>query len=192
MPGRGVVEDAVFERITMRAPADRAEAEWDALVQGRLALGRLPNGGWDVRPTAPHERAGRALTCREVAVVLGCVRGMPNKEIAHELGIAPSAVSAALSAGARKLGLSSGRELVQVASLFRPGSGDAARLPRLTAAEREVAELVRRGWTNAAIAEARGCSVCTVANQVASILRKTGLGSRRAVMVGIRCEGLAG
>ena len=48
----------------------------------------------------------------------------------------------------------------------------------LTSAEREVLERVVRGESNQAIATARNTSVRTVANQVASLLRKTGAASR--------------
>ena len=48
----------------------------------------------------------------------------------------------------------------------------------LTPAEREVAVLVTAGRSNAHIARARGTSVHTVGNQIASIFRKTGVASR--------------
>ena len=48
----------------------------------------------------------------------------------------------------------------------------------LTGAERDVARLVRKGLSNAQIASARGASVRTVANQIAAIMRKLGVGSR--------------
>lgn len=48
----------------------------------------------------------------------------------------------------------------------------------LTSAQLEVARAIVRGASNAAIARERGTSVRTVANQVASILRKLGVGSR--------------
>jgi DNA-binding NarL/FixJ family response regulator len=55
----------------------------------------------------------------------------------------------------------------------------AARPPaELTAAERDVLARVARGQSNAAIARARKTSARTVANQVASLLRKTGSSSR--------------
>ena len=50
---------------------------------------------------------------------------------------------------------------------------------RLTAAERTVAKLAMHGLSNQEIAERRGTSVRTVANQIATILRKLGLSSRR-------------
>jgi DNA-binding CsgD family transcriptional regulator len=56
---------------------------------------------------------------------------------------------------------------------------DDADLPTpLTRAEREVARLVREGHSNAQIAAARKTSVHTVANQIAAIMRKLGVGSR--------------
>lgn len=53
----------------------------------------------------------------------------------------------------------------------------------LTKAEAEVAALAIEGKSNAEIAAARDTSVRTVANQMASILRKLGLGSRRELAV---------
>lgn len=55
---------------------------------------------------------------------------------------------------------------------------DEGALARLTAAEREVAELIARGHGNEAIARARGTSIRTVSNQVSAILRKLGASSR--------------
>ena len=49
---------------------------------------------------------------------------------------------------------------------------------KLTAAERDVVKLILEGKSNAAIAKVRGVAVRTVANQVASILRKLGAASR--------------
>jgi DNA-binding CsgD family transcriptional regulator len=49
---------------------------------------------------------------------------------------------------------------------------------KLSPAEREVAELILRGRDNASIAAARGTSVRTIANQVASLFAKLGVRSR--------------
>jgi DNA-binding NarL/FixJ family response regulator len=48
----------------------------------------------------------------------------------------------------------------------------------LAVAERDVLERIVRGDTNAAIAKARNTAIRTVANQVASLLKKTGAASR--------------
>jgi DNA-binding CsgD family transcriptional regulator len=66
--------------------------------------------------------------------------------------------------------------------------------PGLTDAEREVVAAVVEGKSNAAIAAERGRSARTVANQVNSVFRKLGVGSRaelvalcaRASVVGLR------
>ncbi len=52
----------------------------------------------------------------------------------------------------------------------------------LTEAECEVAQLVLRGDSNAAIAATRGTSPRTVANQLASIYRKRGISSRQELI----------
>ncbi|MGH7437311.1 MAG: helix-turn-helix domain-containing protein [Polyangiaceae bacterium] len=51
-------------------------------------------------------------------------------------------------------------------------------LGKLTPVERHVASLAARGLTNAGIGEQRGKSERTIANQMASILRKLKVGSR--------------
>lgn len=52
----------------------------------------------------------------------------------------------------------------------------------LTPAEREVVSLLITGASNAQIAKARRVSVRTVANQVASVLKKLKVGSRTALI----------
>lgn len=69
-----------------------------------------------------------------------------------------------------------GSELRVISFPVQPPSPAAVPLSRV---ECEVAELAACGLTNAEIAERRGRSVRTVANQMAAILRKLGLGSRR-------------
>jgi DNA-binding CsgD family transcriptional regulator len=53
---------------------------------------------------------------------------------------------------------------------------------KLSATEAEVALLAMNGLSNAQIAETRGTSVRTVANQMASVLRKLGVASRRQLV----------
>jgi DNA-binding NarL/FixJ family response regulator len=59
-----------------------------------------------------------------------------------------------------------------------------------TQGERIVASLVAAGFSNAEIAKRRGTSIRTVANQVASLLRKANVGSRFqiAARLSIRAE----
>jgi DNA-binding CsgD family transcriptional regulator len=79
---------------------------------------------------------------------------------------------------------------------FRAGSDELAilsyplfrlTLPEsLTKAEREIAIEALAGRTNQQIAASRATSVRTVANQINSILRKTGASSRAELVTGIR------
>lgn len=54
----------------------------------------------------------------------------------------------------------------------------APRVDALSPAEQEVLVFLLRGWSIADVAAARGTSPRTTANQIASIYRKAGVGSR--------------
>jgi DNA-binding CsgD family transcriptional regulator len=79
------------------------------------------------------------------------------------------------SAGARITRISDRLVLVSVPV----GSLPEESASRLTDAERAVVELARSGLSNAAIARRRRCSSRTVANQLAVVYKKLGVGSRR-------------
>jgi DNA-binding CsgD family transcriptional regulator len=118
----------------------------------------------------------RPLSPREGQVVKLAARGDANKVIASELGLTVSTVSVYLLKAARKLGV---RGRVALISAYLVEVDAEPRLPALlTRSERIVATLMLRGATNAQIASLRGKSARTVANQVASIFRKLGVGSR--------------
>ena len=76
-----------------------------------------------------------------------------------------------------------------MAEALRPTPDETA-APKLTRSELDVVERLRFGWTNAAIAAARGTSVRTVANQVHQLLQKHGQPSRRALIAAMQraCE----
>lgn len=146
----------------------------------------------------------RALRAGERRVVELVALGASVKEAAYALGISPDAARQALDLALRKLGLGGRSELAawfagaRTAVSLRVGQADLEvlvtgsqanlELPDvLTAAEREVAEAVVRGHSNAEIARARGTSVRTVANQMRTLFEKLGVGSRgelRARLVG--------
>jgi DNA-binding NarL/FixJ family response regulator len=119
-------------------------------------------------------------------VSLQAARGLTNKTIAYSLGWTESATARRLSRAATKLGLSSPRALVRLlAGLGVAGGAERALdLDALTAAEREVASLLAEGLTNEQIAARRGVATRTIANQVASLLRKTGADGRRVFAAG--------
>lgn len=66
--------------------------------------------------------------------------------------------------------------------------GSACDLSALTVAERDVAERASTGVSNRAIARARGTSERTVANQLASIFGKLGVGSRAELAAKLRAS----
>jgi len=66
----------------------------------------------------------KALTAREHDVLLGLVRGHPNKTIAYDLGISPRTVEIYRANLMTKLGVQSLSEVLRIA--FAAGLGDAA------------------------------------------------------------------
>lgn len=157
---------------------------WQALIAGRWALvERGERGGGRRYAVVETSRSShlRALTRLEAHAAEISARGLTGKLSAYALGVSTGTVSRALANAALKLGTRNRTELTRlVASLLNAGPqrhGDVA----LTPSEREVLSLVRLGWTNAAIARSRERSERTVANQVASLLEKLRVPSRRAL-----------
>jgi DNA-binding CsgD family transcriptional regulator len=116
------------------------------------------------------------LSRRERESAALAARGHSNKWIGQQLGIAEGTVASHLCGAMRKLGLSRRAHLVAHQCVDRPTERVAELL--ITAAEREVAACVARGWSNAAIAAARHVSARTVANQLSAIYRKLRVASR--------------
>ena len=169
----------------VRRYADQASDAWTALVLGRYGIVERTDGGrreYHVIAHPEHVWSGRELTNLEARVLELSARGMAGKVVAYSLGVSEAAVSGALGSAALKLGLASRNELVALAAqVLGPIAPPTPSRP-LTTAERDVLASLRRGWTNTAIATARGASERTVANQIRSIMEKTGLGSRRALV----------
>jgi DNA-binding NarL/FixJ family response regulator len=188
-------------RLRRRDP-DEALSMWTALVSGRWSLvDRIEMDGRRfvlAIANGRDRRDSRALTPRERQVAELAAMGAANGEIAYTLAISAGCVSTHLHAATRKLKCHSRHDLIR---MMRAGNDEFALdvdggLLRvlaesdptrpapgtLTLAEREVLEAIRQGRSNAHIAATRGRSERTVANQVASILRKTGRGSRYELM----------
>jgi DNA-binding NarL/FixJ family response regulator len=133
----------------------------------------------------------RRLSQRERDVAVRIAQGATQTDVAAELGIRASTVATIASSIVGKLGLRSARELPL---FWRDAGGDPVALGRgdliglcstglapvveLTPAERDVLESVILGRSNREIAAQRGSSIRTVANQVASLLKKHGVVSR--------------
>ncbi len=195
-----------------RAPMEAMEL-WKGLVAGRWSLiERVEADGARVlvaHQNAPHLRDPRGLSARESAVVELAMTGASNKQIAYALGLSAATVSGHLASAQAKLRVSSRAELIGLglarmraeAGRTRVGEDELGMLvleaeaetideplkldERLTGAERDVARLVARGMSNAAIAAQRGSSVRTVANQLASIFGKLGVFSRSELVLAL-------
>jgi DNA-binding NarL/FixJ family response regulator len=110
------------------------------------------------------------------------LQGLVGKEVAYSTGLSQSSVSSNLSSAALRLGFAGPAELLRVGAQLQ----DAPQKPlvaELTKAEREVLALAQRGLTNAQVAQARGTKVNTVANQIRALLGKTGVRSRRGLLL---------
>lgn len=132
-------------------------------------MGREPtDGGWGALTAVERRVLGRAL------------EGCANKVIALDLRLAGSTIAGYLATAARKLGAGSRIELMATCGRdsTRSETLDAASLARLTPAEHDVVQGLLSGRSNAEIAARRQRSPRTVANQIASIYRKLGVGSR--------------
>jgi DNA-binding CsgD family transcriptional regulator len=154
---------------------------WAALVEGRVSV-VARGGGFLVLENPPSQHSLRALTPGEASVVSLAARGLSTKLVAYGLGVSPSVVSQRLAQAAAKVGLFSRPELLRLAMLLTRDARSSLDEALLSDAEREVYQLLRRGLSNRAIASLRSRSLRTIANQVASILRKTRRRSRRELL----------
>jgi DNA-binding CsgD family transcriptional regulator len=165
---------------------DPGRAVWRGLSDGLLSLVEgAPGEGerwFEVFENAAHHRPLRALSRREGEVLSRCARGRSNKEIAYAMGLGFSSISQLLATASLKLGLTSVRAAVRVVASLRGFAHSTQGVERLSAAEGEVLALLSQGLSNAAIAQERGVSGRTVANQIASIMKKTGASSRRVLL----------
>jgi DNA-binding NarL/FixJ family response regulator len=131
----------------------------------------------------PHRQPFHVLSTGEQDAIAAICRAQTNKSAAYELGISEGALSLRLAAAASKLGLSTRMELVRIAAMLT--RDPRARFERitLTPSEEHVLELVGQGLSNDQIAKIRLRSTRTIANQVASLLKKTKSATRKALVV---------
>ena len=171
-------------RTRRQRSSSTAAGAWSALVSGQWGIvERTDADGKRYYAVVETHCAPRlkALSPLETQVTELSARGLTGKAVAYALGLTTPQVSRQLFNATLKLGLSSRTELVALAARLLGTPRAAAKEKFLTPAERDVLALVRMGHTNAAIAKARKRSERTVANQVASLLRKLDAPSRRAL-----------
>ncbi|MEJ7729984.1 MAG: LuxR C-terminal-related transcriptional regulator [Polyangiaceae bacterium] len=165
------------------APAARALAANDAAAEDRSIDGtELGAPALQAAPSAPHR--SKPLSERQQQVIDMAARGIPQKVIAYELGIAASTVGTHLRLALDRLHIERPQIALTVAASsgsVRPAPTDDGALPvpaTLSPAEADVVRAIIRGATNEQIAIERSRSIRTIANQVASAFRKLGIGSR--------------
>ena len=184
-----------------RENVDEALTSWEGLVSGRWSM--IDRFDTDQRrfivavKNDPSHPDPRGLTPRERQVAEYVGLGHSSKQIAYTLGLSETTITNCTARAQAKLGLSSRAELV---AFFAPNGvrrklAEAAlageqfllgasplvntkHLANLSDTEREIIEFLIAGSTNANIAERRGVSENTVANQVQSIFRKLEVRSR--------------
>lgn len=191
---------------SIRADPQEALDLWRGLVDGKWSL--VDREDSDGRRFVVAYRnavpcaADLALSPREREVVQLIALGKTTKHAAYALGVSPSAISHRLRFALRKLRLGGASDLVRTYNHLRSTRDGAkvtslaeelvfkafkprAALPndvRLTPAEQSVKSLLLEGLSNRQIATTRRCAERTIANQVASILRKTGAEGRLGVI----------
>lgn len=198
------------------APPPSASNAWENVTSGRYRIthwydrdGRRylvarPNPARPLRPLTDRQRRMLALRARGAAL----------KVIAFEFGVSMGTVSRDLTLAMKRLGLESSADLAAVFGHERELTGAALPPPpglsieagevdgellssfplteepvlpaELTCAERAIVEALLTGLTNVEIAERRGVSQFTVANQVARIFSKLAVHSRLGLALRLR------
>lgn len=164
--------------------AGEALRVWRALTAGRLSA--VPRTVGTRRhyyffDNPPHLHALASLTAAEQHAVGAVCRLRSSKLAAYELGISETAVSLRLRSASAKLGQASNRELLQLAGLLTRDPRALLDRAPLSPTEEQILALLAQGLSNQQIARMRSRSVRTIANQVASLLRKTGQPNRVAL-----------
>jgi DNA-binding CsgD family transcriptional regulator len=182
--------------------------------EGFDLLERMLDEGWGVLHMGTRGvvavRVGEerpAVTADDRAVVLMAAGGYSNDEIASALGISANVTAKRLRTNLHRLGVADRHQLAGLVSMasgplahgheitlgstsflvqtFDVPSGEAHLDERLTDAERAVTALAVVGMSNVEIANARGVSERTIANQLAAIYRKLGISSRFELAAGV-------
>ncbi len=155
-----------------------------ALGEGHLAVRRaaareLREIGRRLPPAVASGLDGLSSREREVAALLA--EGLSNASIARELFLSQHTVRVHVSRVLHAFGVAT-RTGVAAAlgpALGQPGASIAA--PPLTTRQREVADLIATGASNAAIGARLGIGVKTVEKHVSDILRRWSIASRAGI-----------
>jgi DNA-binding NarL/FixJ family response regulator len=166
------------------APEGLSPALWNRLLEGRWSLVPLDaaeQGLYRVCENQPMHVPLRALSSTERTVLELSLAGLMGKQVALSLGVSEGHVSECLAMAAAKFGLPGRASLLRLGATIL-GLGPRTTHSSLSEREKAILEGLRLGLSNLEIARAGGTSERTVANQVASILRKTGAANRRQLL----------
>jgi len=204
---REVLRRAVTQRERLRA--GKEDSLWPAVVAGEwILVDRFEASGRRHVVAYACEALARPLQVlrrTESVALRRALDGAASKVIASELSVSDSTVCRLIQRALRALGLrdlaDASRLRSMVHSTLNVGSGSEAvhigvlsdRSPEagpvppdqivgLTRAERDVLAAIVRGCSHRQVAAQRGTATRTVANQVASIFGKLGVGSRRELV----------
>jgi DNA-binding NarL/FixJ family response regulator len=209
--GLKLLRRAVLDRERIRSQTTRGVERdaldlWQGMVDGRWTLLDRFEGDGEGRRFIlaiknDHELpTPRSLTMREEMVAQLVGRGFSNKEIGSSLGLSTETTAFHVKNILRKFSFESRADIIRwmneeniefaldiddviVGVLAEPKPSTDDSFPTsLSPSEWDVFARVKRGESNRTIAEARGTSVRTVANQIQSVLRKTGCASRYELM----------
>jgi DNA-binding NarL/FixJ family response regulator len=194
-----------------RSDADTALSSWEGLVSGRWSMvDRFDNDGRRfvvAIKNDPDHPDPRGLTARERQVAEYVGLGCASKEIAYTLGLSETAITNCTARAQHKLGITSRAELV---AFFAPsgfrrklaetslageqllvGSRpliDTRHIASLSEAEQAIVSFLIAGSTNTDIAQRRGSSERTVANQIQSIFQKLSVRSRGELVARLQAK----
>jgi len=192
---RGTAPDVPSTAPGRDEPADEGALElsceqvyWAGFLRGGFSIASLVREGHRCSVALLRTKHVPLTPVEHQALDL-LTRGKSRKEAAHELGLSFGTLGAVARTALSKRGLARVEHAVLVAAVLDFGISeptsirslflDTDALGSLTRAEREVAFLIVDGLGNAEIGARRGgCSGRTVANQVAAIFDKLGVGSR--------------
>jgi DNA-binding CsgD family transcriptional regulator len=193
-----------------------ASAAWSALWNGEWRIVDHVTGPPShliLCDPAPRGCATRLLSRAEMRLALGRARGVPVKALAADSGRSTAAARTLLASVMQKLKLRCEAHLVLLfggayrddfipppagleATVARYGSGERLLLhyrcpawrmpPTLSGAECTVVRDILDGASQRDVARSRGTSQRTVANQMASVFRKVGVGSRVELFAALR------
>lgn len=196
-----------------RENVDEALNNWEGLVSGRWSMvDRFDSDGRRFIVAIKNDPAHpdpRGLTLRERQIAEYVGLGCASKEIAYTLGLSETAITNCTARMQKKLGIGTRIELVaffapngfrrKLAEIVLSGEqllvsvnslADTRQLASLSDTERDIVALLIAGSTNADIAQKRGSSDRTVANQIQSIFRKLTVRSRGELVAKLQAENM--